>query len=328
MNAANEFRKMPLGFPAQPHPRALLPVCTASPEDSSVRTYRSIFLDDGWAHQKYYGWLLTEDHPGLRVLQKKRLAFTRSLILLTKGGETWLDDAVRRACGRLGLADILIHDFDRVLSDPPVVAGRRFHRAEQRERVLNTATYVVDLKEDGEILWKKFGAKSRNAARKAESNGMRFVHDRDFKSTLDCFYGFYEPLARQHTLETPDRKILEKMQKEGNLIGVSCEQCEGNKFVVNILYLTGKSSFYLYGASDPEAGVGAGQFVQWNTILLLKKLGYGWYDLGGVQDPTKMDGIHQFKKSIGGALYKMGDEFRYEASGFAIAKSCLDRLRR
>jgi hypothetical protein len=51
------------------------------------RVYRSIFLDDGWAHQKYFGWTLAKDRPGLRVLRKKRLAFTRSLMLLSKGGE-------------------------------------------------------------------------------------------------------------------------------------------------------------------------------------------------------------------------------------------------
>ena len=129
--------------------------------------YRSIFLEDGWAHKEYYNWKLLEDHPGLRILQRKRFAFSRSLFLVTRGGEASLDDAVKRSAGRLGLAEIVIHDFDGVLSDPPVVAGFCSRRAEQHERVLNVATYVVDLNESKETLWKKFGAKSRNAVRKA-----------------------------------------------------------------------------------------------------------------------------------------------------------------
>jgi len=28
------------------------------------RAYPSIFLDDCWAHQKYFGWRLVEDRPG------------------------------------------------------------------------------------------------------------------------------------------------------------------------------------------------------------------------------------------------------------------------
>ena len=126
-----------------------------------MRKYRSIFIDDDWAHQKYYGWNLIEDHPGLRVLERRRFALLRSLMLLTKGGEVCLDDAVRRARGRLGLADVIIHDFDCVLPDPPSLARLRFHRSEQRERLLNIATYVVDLKEDYETLWKNWDEKQK-----------------------------------------------------------------------------------------------------------------------------------------------------------------------
>ena len=242
--------------------------------------------------------------------------------------ESHLDGAVARTRGRLGLADILIHDFDGVLSDSPVVAGLRFHSAEQRERLLNIATYVIDLKENDETLWKSFGQKGRNKVRIAESNGMRFVYDTGFKRMVDYFIKFYEPVARRNNLEIPKFRILKKMQEGGNLVCVSCEEGNGKTSVVNILYLTGQYGFYMYGASDPEVGTGAGQFVQWNSILLLKKLGYGWYDLGGVQDPSKMDGIHQFKKSIGGGFHKMGNEFRYETPSFAIARSYFGRLRK
>ena len=145
-------------------------------------------------------------------------------------------------------------------------------------------------------------------------------------NTMDCFYKFYEPMARKHALRAPDYKILEKMQKSGNLICLSCEQPDGKTSVVNVIYLTGQHSFYMYGASDPEVGTGVGHFVQWNSILLLRSLGYRWYDLGGIRDPMKMDGIHQFKKSIGGAFHKIGDEFRYETSGFAIARAAVRHL--
>ena len=157
---------------------------------------------------------------------------------------------------------------------------------------------------------------------------MRFVHDKDFKRTIECFYRFYQPVARKYALETPDYMMLEKMQKGGNLICVSCESDDEKTSAVNVLYLTGNCGFYMYGASDSVVGTGTGQFVQWNTILLLKERGFGWYDLGGVQDPRKMDGIHQFKKSLGGVFQELGDEFRYETPGFAIGKSYLDRLRR
>jgi Acetyltransferase (GNAT) domain len=289
------------------------------------RDYRSIFLDDGWAHQKYFGWRVIEDRPGLRVLEKQRFVFTRSLMLLTRGGESWLDEAVARSCGRAGLAGVIVHDFDCVLSEPPVLAGHRFHRAGQRERVLNIATYVIDLEEDEETLWKNFGGKSRTAVRKAESIGMRFVHHADL-SALEDFYKFYEALTRRNKLRAPTYKLLEKMHREGNLICVACDDGDGKRCIVNVIYLTGRSSYIMYGASDSAAGRIGGHFTHWKTILLLKEMEFDWYDLGGVSDQPEMSGINSFKKSLGGALHDLGAEFTYETPAFALARAALRQL--
>ena len=61
--------------------------------DAPRRVYRSIFLDEDWAHQKYFGWIIAEERAGLRLLRKKRSAFARSLVLLNKPGEAWLAEA-------------------------------------------------------------------------------------------------------------------------------------------------------------------------------------------------------------------------------------------
>src|SRR4051812_47054822 len=90
------------------------------------RIYRSIFLADGWAHQKYFGWRVIADMPGLRVLTKRRAIFDRYLILLTKGGEAPLTGWVTRAAGKFGLSNIVVHDFDRLIVGVPIIAGRLF----------------------------------------------------------------------------------------------------------------------------------------------------------------------------------------------------------
>lgn len=292
------------------------------------RVYRSIFLDDSWAHQKYFNWGVVEDRTGLRVLRKRQSGFTRSLILLTKGGETALEESVRQSCGRIGAADVIIHDFDCLLPESPVVAGRSFRSTDQSERMLNIATYVVDLEEREEVLWNKFGAKSRNAVRKAESNGARFIQDADFKKTVNSFYEFYEPVARRNALSTPSYELLERMHRGGNLLCVACEESGGKITAVNLIYSAGRSSLFMYGANDPAAGTGSGQFIQWNTILMLQKFGCEWYDLGGVQVQAEMDGIHRFKKSIGGAFQNLGVEFRHETLSFALARAGLNNLRK
>ena len=96
---------------------------------------------------------------------------------------------------------------------------------------------------------------------------------------------------------------------------------------VSIIYVSGGCGYFLHGANHPAITTGVGQFIQWNSILLLKKLGYGWYDLGGVQDKANADGIHEFKKSLGGVFHKLGDEFRSEMFGFGLVRAYLLPLR-
>ena len=69
--------------------------------------------------------------------------------------------------------------------------------------MLNIATYVIDLEQDEEALWKNLGPKSRNAVRKAEKDGVSFVCGEDFYAVIDCFYSLYLPIAQQKKLDIP-----------------------------------------------------------------------------------------------------------------------------
>ena len=286
--------------------------------DAPRRVYRSIFLDEDWAHQKYFGWIIAEERAGLRLLRKKRSAFARSLVLLNKPGEAWLAEAVTRGFGSATLADMVIHDFDGVLAETPVIAGHHFCRAEQRERMLNIATYVIDLEQEEEALWKNLGPKSRNAVRKAEKDGVSFVCGEDSYAVIDCFYSLYLPIAQQKKLDIPSVGTLKMMQDGGNLICVSAKQSGGQTLAVSIIYVSGGCGYFLHGANHPAITTGVGQFIQWNSILLLKKLGYGWYDLGGVQDKANADGIHEFKKSLGGVFHKLGTNLGLNRLGLGL----------
>jgi hypothetical protein len=298
--------------------------------DASVatqRAYRSIFLDDGWAHQKYFGWGLDEDLPGLRVLRKRRPGLSRSLMLLGKGGEAVLAGAVARSFGRLGIADVVVHDFDEVLPDEPFIGERRFHRASQAERLLNIATYAIDLELPEEALWQNLGPKSRNVIRKAEDNHTKFVVDLSFNQFMAYFYKFYQKIAAKNALDVPKFRTLERMYENKDIILVCAFDGHDKPVLSNIVYVTQCKAFYMYGAGDAEVGAGVGQFAQWKSIFHLKRLGYSWYDLGGVKFQSSTDGVHKFKKSLGGSFHKVGSEFRYATFGFEFVRSSVARLR-
>ncbi len=294
----------------------------------SQRAYRSIFLEDGWALQKYHGWAVVQDQPGLRLLRKTRGVFTRSLILLGREGEPSLARAVAASCDPFwGAYNVAIHDFDDVLCDAPVVAGRAFRLTRDDERLLNVATYTIDLEDDEETLWRKLSPQCRNKIRLGAKRGMKFVVDGDFEKTTECLCRFFARIARKHNLQNLDREILRDMHRKGDVILTSCEDSQGKILVVNVVYTANRSAYGMVGASAPNVEAGAGHFAEWNCILLLKRLGYSWYDLGGVREQTPMDGVQTFKKAFGGELCRLGKQLVHESKGFTFAKACVSFLR-
>jgi hypothetical protein len=315
---------MPLGFPVQPHPRALFPGCTAPLEDSSVRTYRSIFLDDGWAHQKYYGWCLAEDHSGLRVLQKQHLGITRSLILLTSGGESRIDEVVARCSGRSGFTDVIVHDFDRVLPEPPALAGRRFHQVDS-DRLLNIATFAIDLTPGEADILAQMSADYRRKIRIAESRGIVVeAHDAPSAELRDRFFDAYRTFAKERGLGPINRGVVSRMYSAGDATLFTARKGGGEISNYLHVYTTDRAGIFMYSVNLIKENDGAGQYLHWRAIQRLKQKGLGWYDLGGVASLDPADGIYNFKAKFGGKLTPLGVEWRRMGGVFRLLKGAAE----
>lgn len=289
------------------------------------RVYRSIFLEDDWAMQKYFGWSVVSDEPGLRRLCKERPLVRRTLLLLTKGGRAALGDAVRSAVSH-PVADVTIHDFDDELAEcGQTISGRRFQPINGSERLLNIATYVIDLNTSQDKLWENLQSKRRNSIRKIERQGYSFLHDPDPVAYSQHFTRLYVPIAKRNDLIIPDERLIVAMHERGNAIITACCDGDGKVVIVNVHYTAGNKAYYMYGATDAAIGTGVGQFHQWHNILLLKASGFEWYDLGGVRDPEIFDGVHAFKKSVGGTLCRLGKELYFGSSAFVVARKLFHR---
>lgn len=293
--------------------------------------YQSIFLEDGWAHQRYFGWRVVLDQPGLRVLCKRHSILNRYLMLLTKEGEAYLIKAVRRAL-RWGLfSQIVIHDFDKLLTERTVLSDWRFRSAGKAERLLNTSSFVVDLAQPVEVLWYKLGDKSRNMVRKAEQRGASFTSSADMDEALSRFYEFYAKLAFKYHLKPPRQELLRRMLRDGTAKLLLSRDERGDIIAVSILYLVKNKAYGLYTAQDQYSGAGLGQFLYWKSIEYLKNEGFRWYDLGGAGEKNQSDGIYIFKKSIGGAYVDLGEEYYYcgeFARGAKTVAAVTSKLRR
>ena len=289
------------------------PAAAAAKVPATARVYRSLFLDDANPHQRYYGWNVAEDRPGVRVLRKRYGMVTRSLVLLAGAGRGVAEDAVRKACDRSPLSDVVIHDFDAILADPPMLAGLPFYRASAAERLLNTATFVIDLMQDETALFGALSADYRRKIRKAESSGLVVeVHDRPDAGLLASFAAEYAVLAQDRGLAPVKTTVLEQMYAGGNALMLVARR--GSKITNYLhLYTTKDTALFMYGVNPARENDGAGQYLHWEAIRALRQRGFAWYDLGGVATVDPSNGIYSFKERFGGQLVMLGPEWRYVA---------------
>ena len=151
------------------------------------------------------------------------------------------------------------------------------------------------------------------------------VHTSPCNDVWTHFLRFHRVLEDRFELQEVDEAVMRKIASDGRLFAVTCEDATGRTLLVNLIYLSTDSGYFLHGASA-ELPPGAGQLAHWTAALHLKSSGMSWYDLGGVL-PDPANGIHRFKASLGGDYYDLGREYRYTAPAVAGAYHAYRRLR-
>jgi hypothetical protein len=274
-------------------------------------SYVPIFFQPGWLQERYQGWQTVHVAPGLKILRKSSRGLTKVLILSLGKTDEEIESAAR---GSMGTASIgVLHEFGPARSGSERrILGRSFIPIAGSDRMLNTATFAVDLSLSTDELFSKLEPTSRNKVRKAQSLGAGItVIDRPAETELDGFYELFLPLSRRAGIAAPDRALVEAMFSGGNLLLTRGHDKDGASCLANLVYRAGDQAYYLHGATAEEVPTGLGQLAQWETMLELKRRGLAWYDLGGVPPGDPKNGIYAFKASLGGDFVDLGAEFRY-----------------
>ena len=289
--------------------------------------YRSIFLADDWAHQRYFGWQVISDTRGLRILHKRRAVVDRYLVLLEAGGMENLELQVRRLTGSLGVSDIIIHDFDHVFSDAPVVHGRRFRLSEQSERLLNVATFAINLNRSDEDLMAQMNSDYRRKIWKAATKGVIVeAYSQPDEALQRQFVAAFRDFAKERNLNTIDAAVLAAMYREGHgFLFIARKQERISNFLH--VYKAGDAASFMYGVNLSKENDGAGQFLHFQAMRQLRAAGVHWYDLGGVVLNDPSDGIFNFKQKFGGELVNLGCEWRYTGIVASAAVAVMRALR-
>ena len=288
--------------------------------------YRSIFLAPEWQHVRYLGWQDDWPHPDFRVMSRKQGPVTRKLVVsglsdAVEFGEQW--NALLGL--RSSTTEIVLHDLTHNSDIAQTVEQAGFVRLGNDKRLLNIATFVIDLTPDEETLFAALSTDTRRKVRKAEKSELQFRDDAHLDPLMVAqFIASFQKMAGERALSAINANVVERMIADGmsRLFVVEDANTADSERSFLLSYETDRTGFFLYGASDrSKQNDGAGQLLQWGAINAFKAAGLQYYDMGGLPSTDSSNGIYRFKNGFGGELIDLGAEYGWSGSLVKAARA-------
>ena len=198
--------------------------------------------------------------------------------------------------------------------DPPWALGNEkrlvdldFRKSEYE--VQPKCSFILDITKSEEELLSQMKQKTRYNIGLAKKKGVE-IRMSDELADLESFWQLtkqtanrdgFKPHSKEHY-----KKMFEIFNKDGSL-KLFLATYDNKVVTANLISLSGEVCTYLHGASaDMYRDVMAPYLLQWQAILEAKKLGYKYYDFGGVNGQTynnkKWIGITKFKTGFGSEI--------------------------
>ena len=161
-------------------------------------------------------------------------------------------------------------------------------------------TYIINLNNSLEDIWKSMNDKRRNNIRKAERDGINIIPSDDF----DLCFSLVEKTFAKQDMKTDFKaaafsydKVLRQRQQCKSFLA---KDKNGDYIATIYMVWDNKRGYYLMGGYDPEKGHhGASSLAIWEAIKFAKKeLGLAEFDFEGSMIPQ----LEQFFREFGGQL--------------------------
>lgn len=189
--------------------------------------------------------------------------------------------------------------------DPPSVQSKI---QDAKYKILNTSPVqpkrilVLDLTKSEDELLAAMHEKTRYNIRLAEKKNLALKNE-----TFNDFWKLTEETTARDKFRPHPKKYYETMLgsvrgdgKTDMRVELKIVYSDNTPLAAAIIGYFGDTATYLHGASSQEyRNLMAPYFLHWEIIKEAKKLGYKFYDLGGI-DEIKWPGVTRFKKGFGG----------------------------
>lgn len=165
-------------------------------------------------------------------------------------------------------------------------------------------SYVIDLQKHEDVLWRHVSKTTRTNIRAAQKEGVTIREGFEF---LDPAYDVIRDTFRRSKLAFMDRDSFRRfalsLGENGKLL---MAEHQGIAQSYSLFAFSTPCTYWIYGGNIPHHHQGAMKLLQWEAILLFRKLGVRKFDFFGarINPPkgSKQEGINLMKKHLGATL--------------------------
>jgi lipid II:glycine glycyltransferase (peptidoglycan interpeptide bridge formation enzyme) len=201
------------------------------------------------------------------------------------------------------------------------------------------ATFVIDLTNNIEQLWKSLNQKTRNEIRQAEKRNVvinQCANQEEFEMWLDI----YKSTSIRKGFTQEPEYMIRKIYNDRKLSHLFIAKVDGD-IAAGAMILKKDYPIWWLGATDEKySWHRANNLLKWEIIKWAKSQNYYCYDMGGTSERSDINaGPDKFKKGFGGEykeLYVYQFPIKYYKSkivkllliGYALSQNLRNRLKK
>ncbi|MBU6415251.1 peptidoglycan bridge formation glycyltransferase FemA/FemB family protein [Patescibacteria group bacterium] len=184
--------------------------------------------------------------------------------------------------------------------------------------------WFIPLRDSEEKIIERITPKARYNARLAERKGVTAEISHDLEKYFSPFWSLLETTGKRDHFRPQPKTYYETIfrscaEKKNAFLTIA--RHDKNILAINFIFLFGNTATFVYGgSSNEERNLMPSYLVQYETIRETKRLGFAFYNLGGVTDGSAQykswDGFTVFKKKFGGETKTYGEAYDIVAKPF------------
>jgi len=173
------------------------------------------------------------------------------------------------------------------------------------------ASILIDLSLDDVTLRKNLHQKWRNLLNKSEKMNLELEVGNSDDGLSFLMYKYNQTMVEKN-FTGPSEKLIRKIRDVAlDQSSIQIMFAVKNGVRVGGILVVGSvdTCTYIIGWNSLEGrALCSNYFLLWKAILIFKRMGYRWFDLGGINEKTT-PGITHFKRGLGGKEYTLIGEF-------------------